>query len=112
MLTRQNQRLQHENRALNYIAGYWKTTAERAVAQTARTADVLDPKGYCKVFGINPKLLRTLSAATLDKLLISLYRARSLVLHPDVGGDQEDMSALNLAYDFLRDPQKRASYGR
>lgn len=39
------------------------------------------------------------------------YRAKSSAAHPDRnGGDTAKMSAINAAYDVLRDPQRRADY--
>ncbi len=78
----------------------------------AETRDLLDPKGYCKALGLDPRLIKTLSPDKLEKLLTSLHRAYSLVHHPDTGGNTEAMKAVNTAYDFLKDPQKRRSYGR
>jgi hypothetical protein len=112
-LRRQNEHLQFENDKLGIAVKAWKLEAQSASA-TARTpkVDVLDPKGYCKTFGIDPRLVRGLPADKFERLLRSVYHAYSLVYHPDTGGDTEAMKALNAAYDFLKDPQNRKVYGR
>lgn len=39
-----------------------------------------------------------------------LYKRKAAVHHPDRGGDEEEMKALNEAYGVLRDEQARARY--
>ncbi len=39
-----------------------------------------------------------------------LYKRKAAVHHPDRGGDEEEMKALNEAYGVLRDEQARALY--
>jgi curved DNA-binding protein CbpA len=39
-----------------------------------------------------------------------LYKRKAAVHHPDRGGDEEEMKALNEAYGVLRDERVRASY--
>lgn len=39
-----------------------------------------------------------------------LYKRKATVHHPDRGGDEEEMKALNEAYTVLRDEQARARY--
>jgi DnaJ domain len=39
-----------------------------------------------------------------------LYKRKAAVHHPDRGGDEEDMKALNEAYGVLRDERARARY--
>ncbi|HEX8774639.1 MAG TPA: J domain-containing protein [Pyrinomonadaceae bacterium] len=39
-----------------------------------------------------------------------LYKRKAVLHHPDRGGDEEDMKALNEAFGVLRDEQKRAAY--
>lgn len=110
-----NTNLLEENRQLKSSEQRWRNSAkewrELAERRTA-TTDLLDPEGYCKVLGIDPKLVRTLPSGKLERLLTSLYRAYSLVHHPDTGGNTEAMKAVNTAYDFLKNPQKRRTYGR
>jgi curved DNA-binding protein CbpA len=38
------------------------------------------------------------------------YRRRARRHHPDLGGDQQRMMALNKAWHVLRDPERRAAY--
>jgi DnaJ-class molecular chaperone len=38
------------------------------------------------------------------------FRAQAAKHHPDKGGDGEDMSELNVAYETLNDPEKRKRY--
>lgn len=104
---RQNQDLRVENAQLNSAVQQLREQTQRATKE-----DLLDPKGYCKALGIDPRLVGTLSSDKLEKLLTSVYRAYSRVHHPDIGGDADAMKAVNVAYDFLKDPQKRRTYGR
>lgn len=39
-----------------------------------------------------------------------LYKRKAVLHHPDRGGDEEDMKALNEAFGVLRDEQTRAAY--
>lgn len=39
-----------------------------------------------------------------------LYKRKAVLHHPDRGGDEEDMKALNEAFRVLRDEQTRAAY--
>ena len=39
-----------------------------------------------------------------------LYRRKAVLHHPDRGGDEEDMKALNEAFGVLRDERTRAAY--
>lgn len=38
------------------------------------------------------------------------YRKKARELHPDAGGDEEEFKKLQLAYDVLKDPGRRAHY--
>jgi curved DNA-binding protein CbpA len=40
------------------------------------------------------------------------YRHRARRYHPDAGGDERRMMALNKAWGILRDPERRAAYDR
>ncbi|HXI46873.1 MAG TPA: DnaJ domain-containing protein [Candidatus Acidoferrales bacterium] len=44
--------------------------------------------------------------------LHAAYRARARRIHPDVVGDDTAMKRLNVAWDILRHPEKRAAYDR
>ena len=57
------------------------------------------------------ELLGVLPTAT-DEELKKAFRKKSLKMHPDRGGDTDKFQELNLAYDTLKDPQKRAAYDR
>ncbi len=42
----------------------------------------------------------------------SAYRRRARQFHPDSGGDERHMMALNKAWAILRDPERREAYDR
>lgn len=70
--------------------------------------DPKDPKGYYKILGVNPDT----ALEDMDVILQSAYRRLAGKYHPDVGGNEAKMRAINIAYEVLKDPTKRASYGR
>lgn len=78
----------------------------------AQRPDASDPRGFYKVLGIDPTLAASLTQDAFDALLTSLYRAYSRVHHPDLGGDTERMKLVNNAYEFLKNPLNRRTYGR
>lgn len=43
-------------------------------------------------------------------VIAAAYRALARLYHPDSGGDERAMMALNQAWDILRDPARRAAY--
>lgn len=46
-----------------------------------------------------------------DQALVSkVFQFRSRQLHPDAGGDPEQMKLVNQAWDVLRDPGRRAAF--
>jgi curved DNA-binding protein CbpA len=53
-------------------------------------------------------VLATATTASLHRA----YRERARRIHPDVVGDDSAMKRLNVAWDVLRDPQRRAAYDR
>jgi curved DNA-binding protein CbpA len=53
-------------------------------------------------------VLATASFATIHLA----YRARARRVHPDVVGDDTAMKRLNVAWDVLRHPERRAAYDR
>jgi len=55
------------------------------------------------------KLLGVPPTATEDELK-KAHRKLALKLHPDKGGDPEAFKEINMAYDVLRDPEKRRVY--
>lgn len=72
--------------------------------------DPRDPKGYFKTLGVNPDI----DPEDLEEVLLSAYRRLSRKYHSDTGGENanpEKMRAINLAFEFLKDPGKRRSYG-
>ncbi|OGY11411.1 MAG: hypothetical protein A3F61_00255 [Candidatus Blackburnbacteria bacterium RIFCSPHIGHO2_12_FULL_41_13b] len=73
--------------------------------------DPRDPSAYYKTLGVNPDI----DPEDLEEVLLSAYRRLSRKYHPDTGGENanpERMRALNQAFEFLKDPDKRKSYGR
>lgn len=53
--------------------------------------------------------LNLASDATPDEIKAA-YRRAAQQAHPDKGGTQEDMQAINRAYEVLSDPERRAQY--
>lgn len=49
------------------------------------------------------------SDATQDEIKAA-YRRAAQAAHPDKGGSQEQMQAINRAYEVLSDPERRAQY--
>lgn len=74
--------------------------------------DPLDPLGYFKILGIDPKIARELDPEKLGQLVERTYRTYANIFHPDVGGDHEQMRRLNEARDFLNNQANRMTYGR
>lgn len=62
------------------------------------------PPDHYRVLGVHP------SAAY--QAIHAAYRERARTLHPDVSGDDTAMKHLNVAWDTLRDPRRRAAYDR
>lgn len=59
------------------------------------------------------RILQVQPDAPVD-VIRSNYRTlqQKLRMHPDLGGDERDAVTLNLAYQTLRDPKRRAEYDR
>ncbi|MEO0424071.1 MAG: J domain-containing protein [Pseudomonadota bacterium] len=59
------------------------------------------------------RILQVQPDAPVD-VIRSNYRTlqQKLRMHPDLGGDERDAATLNLAYQTLRDPKRRAEYDR
>lgn len=51
-----------------------------------------------------------LAPTASDRLIRAAYRDRVRELHPDKGGDEQQMSSVNEAFAVLIDPRRRASY--
>lgn len=49
-----------------------------------------------------------------QEIVAAVYRAwmQALKCHPDLGGDEELAKAINIAYETLKDPVRRASYDK
>lgn len=56
------------------------------------------------ILGITPK--------APPEIIVAVYRAwmQALKVHPDLGGDEELAKRINLAYEALKDPDRRAAY--
>jgi DnaJ homolog subfamily C member 9 len=54
-------------------------------------------------------VLETSSDATQAQLRKAYYQ-KALLFHPDKGGDEAKFKAISIAYDILKDPEKRAEY--
>jgi len=59
-------------------------------------------KNYYEILGANERT----SAPDLERL----YKRRAARLHPDKGGNEEDMKSLNEAYGVLKNPLSRKDY--
>ena len=59
---------------------------------------------YYEVLGVTP--------AAPQEIISAVYRAwmKAMRMHPDLGGDEELAKAINVAYDTLKDPERRAVY--
>ncbi|MBN1283183.1 MAG: DnaJ domain-containing protein [Proteobacteria bacterium] len=55
------------------------------------------------------EILQVAPEASAD-VISAAYRARMKQCHPDVGGDPDEASRVNEAYEFLSDPERRAHY--
>ena len=55
------------------------------------------------------KTLKIKRSATPEQIK-KAFRKRSMISHPDRGGDQRDFEQIVLAYKILGDPQKKARY--
>lgn len=121
-LTRERNGIQQEQIKLREELGKIKQQRDTLAQQnnelkqqslrTTTTAREADPKGYYEILGIDPFLAQTLSEEKFKTLLTATYRAYSKVYHPDIGGNKNKMKQLNLAHEFLLDPQKRRTYGK
>lgn len=57
------------------------------------------------------KLLQVRRDAS-PEVIAAAYRRLMRDAHPDTGGDAEEAKRLNLAYEVLSDPERRAAYDR
>ncbi|TSC90170.1 MAG: DnaJ subfamily C member 7 [Microgenomates group bacterium Gr01-1014_5] len=73
-------------------------------------ASTQTPHEYYTLLGIDPKALKDLSEEDIQRVLLSMYRAFSLIYHPDKGGDSRKMKLINTAYEALKDPLKRPRF--
>lgn len=70
-----------------------------------------DSKGYYKILGIDPDDATSLSPEKFEKMLRSIWRAKSHAYHPDTErGDAARQVAINEAYEFLKYPNRRRGY--
>ena len=67
---------------------------------------MLTPPNYYQVLEISPKADPAIVKAAYYTHLKTLRK------HPDLGGDHEEASVLNEAYEILGDPQRRREYDR
>jgi curved DNA-binding protein CbpA len=61
-------------------------------------------KTHYDILGVSPD--------AKDDEIKRAYRNRARNVHPDKGGDEEEMAAINHAYDVLKDPQRRLLYDK
>lgn len=59
---------------------------------------------HYRTLGVHPK--------ASYPVIHAAYRDRARLLHPDISGDDTAMKQLNIAWDTLRDPHRRAAYDR
>lgn len=119
LLRGENQRLDAENINLRGDITRLQRTVEELKAQAARGGTrrsetgggPRDSKGYYRILGIDPDDAVSLSPEKFEKMLRSIWRAKSHAFHPDTeGGDNVKQTAINQAYEFLKDPNKRRGY--
>lgn len=61
-------------------------------------------RNYYDILGVTPK-------APVE-IIAAVYKAwmHALKIHPDLGGDEELAKEINIAYETLKDPDRRAKY--
>jgi DnaJ domain len=70
----------------------------------------VDPEGFYRTLGIDPRVARAMPEEQLQALLTRQYRLLARQHHPDVTRDSTQMSLINRAYTELKDPEKRRRY--
>ncbi|KAH9813627.1 hypothetical protein DFH28DRAFT_1108706 [Melampsora americana] len=92
--------------AVKLLRQAYEQNEEQDIGERLRKAQkglkVSKQKDYYKVLGVS----RTADQKTLKKA----YRKATLKAHPDKGGSQAKMTALNEAYEVLSNPELRARY--
>ncbi|MBT8132422.1 MAG: DnaJ domain-containing protein [Gammaproteobacteria bacterium] len=61
-------------------------------------------RNYYRILGVQPDASATLIRGAYRTLM------QKLRMHPDLGGDERNAVTVNLAWQVLRDPQRRAEY--
>jgi DnaJ-class molecular chaperone len=66
------------------------------------TSDAAAPLDFYRVLQVDPE--------ADPEIIQAAYRVLARKLHPDLTGDDSAMKRLNMAWDALRDPARRAAY--
>lgn len=71
-----------------------------------------DSKGYYKTLGLDPHIFDGLSDAQAERLAKSIYRAQSMIYHPDIlgSGNEQKMKDIDNAYDTFKKSDLRRAY--
>lgn len=96
-----------------YIERLKESPVARVTKSTTTRPSISDPKGYFKIFGLDP----TTSEEDMDEILTPYYRALALKWHSDktIGDPERDQKTekfkkLQAAYEVLSDSEKHKRY--
>jgi hypothetical protein len=105
-LKEENERLKNE---LNKRSRFFR---QPEAASATNMVDKLDPNGYYRILGLELDAFEKNNEEEIQKKLKKRYTFFSLEYHPDKGGDTEKMQKLIEAYNVMKDPNQRNSYGQ